>query len=310
MTLLSVIPSLTPTLDDYVYATDADLGGSPTEQADGRTTFTAIRDLLQANLTTAVASTGYNISTDVKLARDAANSLALRNGTNAQQFGVFNTYTDASNYEGGYLRWAFNILEIATASAGTGTARGVRFSSARAGYDAFKFYTAGTGNPIAEIGASNGSNGQIRMLSGLYGFTFGALSTGAATVGITAAASGTVVKITNGNGTTVGGGLATLDAGALTIATGSITTTGTYHTVDTESAAASDDLDTIVAGTDGQFLILQAEDGARTVVAKDGTGNLQLAGDFSLDNAQDTLTLIYSAALTAWVEISRSDNGA
>jgi hypothetical protein len=73
MTLLSAIVSLTPTLDDYVYAVDADLGGSPTEQADGRTTFTAIRNLLQANLTTAtitvaaantsaLVSTGYSLT--------------------------------------------------------------------------------------------------------------------------------------------------------------------------------------------------------------------------------------------------------
>ena len=38
-------------------------------------------------------------SSDVILARDAANALALRNSTAAQQFNLYNTYTDASNYE-------------------------------------------------------------------------------------------------------------------------------------------------------------------------------------------------------------------
>ena len=36
---------------------------------------------------------------DTILARDAANTLAQRNGVNAQAFNIYNTYTDASNYE-------------------------------------------------------------------------------------------------------------------------------------------------------------------------------------------------------------------
>lgn len=99
-------------------------------------------------------------------------------------------------------------------------------------------------------------------------------------------------------------------ASTLTIATGAVTATGSYHLVDTEGAAASDDLDTINGGVDGSILIIRAANSARTVVAKDGTGNLQIAGDCTLDNAQDTLTLFYVGALSAWLEIARSDNGA
>lgn len=98
--------------------------------------------------------------------------------------------------------------------------------------------------------------------------------------------------------------------GELTIATGAITATGTYHTVDTEGNAASDDLDTISGGTDGRILIIRPASTARTVVAKDATGNLQLAGDFTMDNDRDMLTLIYDGTLSAWIEVSRSDNGA
>lgn len=94
----------------------------------------------------------------------------------------------------------------------------------------------------------------------------------------------------------------------LTIATGSITPNRSRHTVDTESDAATDDLDTIVALTDGTLLIISAADSARTVVAKDGTGNLNLAGDFSLDNVEDKLMLVCDG--TDWHELSRSDNGA
>ena len=40
---------------------------------------------------------GIGISTDVLLYRDAANTLALRNGTNAQTSRIYGTFTDASN---------------------------------------------------------------------------------------------------------------------------------------------------------------------------------------------------------------------
>lgn len=55
----------------------------------------------------------------------AANILAQRNGTNPQAFLVYGTYTDASNYEVGSFDWTTtaSALTIATAAAGTGTAR-------------------------------------------------------------------------------------------------------------------------------------------------------------------------------------------
>lgn len=80
--------------------------------------------------------------------------------------------------------------------------------------------------------------------------------------------------------------------------------------VDTEAAAATDNLATI-SGTAlrrGQLLVVMAKDTTHTVVCKDGTGNLQLAGDMTLDNAQDTLTLMYDGS--NWVELARSNNGA
>jgi hypothetical protein len=56
---------------------------------------------------------------------ESANILAQRNGTNAQTFRVYNTYTDASNYERGVFDWTTtaNTLTIGTQVAGTGTAR-------------------------------------------------------------------------------------------------------------------------------------------------------------------------------------------
>ena len=68
-----------------------------------------------------------NPSRDLTLAREAADTLAQRRGTNAQTFRLYNTYTDASNYERGIVRWASNGLEIGTEAAGSGTGRDMRF---------------------------------------------------------------------------------------------------------------------------------------------------------------------------------------
>jgi hypothetical protein len=62
---------------------------------------------------------------DTKILRDAAGVLALQNGTNAQTFRLYNTFTDASNYERGFFRWSSNVLEIGAEAAGTGTQRNV-----------------------------------------------------------------------------------------------------------------------------------------------------------------------------------------
>lgn len=64
---------------------------------------------------------------DVVLTRDAANVLALRNGVNAQTFRVYNTFTDASNYEVGVLQWSGNVLQVGTDKAGSGSSRATTF---------------------------------------------------------------------------------------------------------------------------------------------------------------------------------------
>ena len=80
---------------------------------------------------TSSGSSGAYSSRDLVLARDAANTLAQRNGTNAQAFRVYNTYTDASNYERARLEWTSNVLRIGTEVAGTGTNRQVLLLGAR-----------------------------------------------------------------------------------------------------------------------------------------------------------------------------------
>lgn len=93
-----------------------------------------------------------------------------------------------------------------------------------------------------------------------------------------------------------------------TISNGTIHISASFHTLDTEDAAVSDDLDTINGGAPGDTLILRGENGDRTVVLKNATGNLHLAGNFYLDNIRDTIQLVYDGAY--WLELNRSNNGA
>ena len=96
------------------------------------------------------------------------------------------------------------------------------------------------------------------------------------------------------------------DASELTIATGAVTVTNGFHKIDTEADASTDDLDTINGGVTGMILYLVSANSARDTTLKDGTGNLALAGDFTLSSTSDTITLIYDGA--NWLEVSRSNN--
>jgi hypothetical protein len=72
---------------------------------------------------------GATAEPDLKLYRDAADTLAQRRGTNAQTFNLYNTYTDASNYERAILRWNVNTFQLITEGNGTGTQRDIQISA-------------------------------------------------------------------------------------------------------------------------------------------------------------------------------------
>jgi len=94
----------------------------------------------------------------------------------------------------------------------------------------------------------------------------------------------------------------------LVISGGVITPTRSIIDVATEGGAATDDLDTINNGIKSRLLIIRADSSSKTVVLKNGTGNLKLAGaDFSLDHQNDRIVLIGDT--NKWIELSRSDNG-
>lgn len=103
-----------------------------------------------------------------------------------------------------------------------------------------------------------------------------------------------------------------INPSTLTIATGAVTVSSSSpivpQAIDTEAAAASDDLDTISGTIAGQVLILSAANTARTVVLKDGTGNLKLVGDFALDDNEKRLTVVSDGSnLTEIARTSSAD---
>ena len=70
---------------------------------------------------------GSNAVADLSLFRDAANTLAQRNGANAQTSRIYNTFTDSSNYERLAFKWTSNTFQIQPEAAGTGVVRPLQF---------------------------------------------------------------------------------------------------------------------------------------------------------------------------------------
>ncbi len=103
-------------------------------------------------------------------------------------------------------------------------------------------------------------------------------------------------------------GGAKLGAGSiLTISSGSITITSSYHLVDTEASATIDDLTTIVCSNVGQIVVLGSANSTRDIVLKDGDGLRLAGGDFTLTDTDDTITLICWTT-NKFSEVARSNN--
>ena len=125
----------------------------------------------------------------------AADILAQRRTTNAQTFRIYNTFTDASNYERGFVRWDSNRLEVGTEKAGTGTARTCRFGNIAEGEF---FESVPDGTPSIYSGGS-------RFYFGTYYLGIGT-ATGAPQHGIALTAGGESLRVV-GSTTAAGGTL-------------------------------------------------------------------------------------------------------
>ena len=105
--------------------------------------------------------------------------------------------------------------------------------------------------------------------------------------------------------------LGTQEESELTIATGSVTSTIGMHTIDTESDAAADTLDNIIA-TDGFLILIRVENAARVVTLaheSGGAGQLSLSGNsnIALDSVDKYVLLQFDsgASPTTWNEVGK-----
>lgn len=102
-------------------------------------------------------------------------------------------------------------------------------------------------------------------------------------------------------------GLLTLTPTTQTIAAGVITPASVVINLDTEGAAATDDLVTITAGAQGQLILLKTVSDARDITIKNGTGNIDSGGnDRVLHLVQDMWLGIYTGS--AWRELVFSES--
>lgn len=117
------------------------------------------------------AAAGAANAADLLLLRDAANTLAQKNGVNAQAFRLYNTFTDASNYERLGISWASNICTIQAENLGTGSARQLIINLAAGGVSAPAISIRSTNNGIYSSNVNvldfvAGGNGMLSLQNG------------------------------------------------------------------------------------------------------------------------------------------------
>jgi hypothetical protein len=90
-----------------------------------------------------------------------------------------------------------------------------------------------------------------------------------------------------------------------TIASGAVTVTASLMILDTEGAAATDDLNTINGGTDGMRVVFMTTNSSRDVVFKNAVDNIRCAADKTIPNTSSTIEFIYRSS-SGWKMISEA----
>lgn len=87
----------------------------------------------------------------------------------------------------------------------------------------------------------------------------------------------------------------------LTLASDTVTVTKSFHLIDTEGAASTDNLATINGGSAGDILVFAAANSSRDVVVKHGTGNIKIdsEADVTLTTADMIIIAVYNG--TNWL---------
>lgn len=281
-----------------------------------------------ATLTTprTINGTSFNGSANITVSASTTNTLTLGSGLTGTSFNgasavtatvdatALNTVSKIVSRDASGNFAASTITATSFSGPLTGTVTGNVTGNAST---ATTLQTARTINGVSFSGASNitvTAANPAALTRGTYLTGANYDGSAAATWAVDATdlntASKVVARDSSGNfaaGAITANRFVTAAGSTLTIAAGVVTVTTGYHALDTEAAAATDDLDTINGGVAGMMLILRAASSVRDVVAKKGTGNLRLASDFTLTHTDDRLTLLFDGV--NWNELCRADNG-
>ncbi|MQW43504.1 hypothetical protein GHK68_14675 [Sinorhizobium meliloti] len=149
-------------------------------------------------------------------------------------------------------------------------------------------------DPRTDLVANRTSNSQLRKVAGIDAFTF-------------------PFNDANNWGPTLVSGRPNFvrHVSTLSIAGGVLTLTGTragLYVIDTEGAAATDDLDTITDADafDGDTIVLKTSSSSRDVTIKNGTGNINAGADRVLNSGSDQIMLMYFGG--TWYAFPYADN--
>lgn len=271
-----------------------------------------------ATLTTprTINGTSFNGSANITVSASTTNTLTLGSGLTGTSFNGASAVT--ATVDATALNTVSKIVSRdASGNFAAGTVTATLSGNASTATSAATLTTARTINGTSFNGSANitiTAANPAALTRGTYLTGTNYDGSAAATWAVDATdlntASKVVARDSSGNfaaGAITANRFVTAAGSTLTIAAGVVTVTTGYHALDTEAAAATDDLDTINGGVAGMMLILRAASSVRDVVAKKGTGNLRLASDFTLTHTDDRLTLLFDGV--NWNELCRSDNG-
>lgn len=228
-------------------------------------------DLIVANTAHIGWSATLNTSSyDTAWARDAAGQIGQRNGANPQAYHIYNTYTDANNYERATIDWTTtaNVLTMGTQKLGSGLTRdlqiliggvikldhGITLAATWSTADDFK--TSGNlsaGNNAFWVQAS-GAFSALLWNGGIWGWTPDGSASGSSVLD-TGFARPAAALIDCNNGTA--GGAAQLRLNGVTVANlpaASNTYKGARATVTDATQTLTAGIGTVVAGTGGNVV--------------------------------------------------------
>src|SRR5439155_25147477 len=129
-------------------------------------TFTGVQTMTSPALTTPTITTSLLFANGQGFYDTAANTTELYNSTSAQTFRIYNTRTDASNYERFEIKWASNECQVSTGKAGTGTARVLDvYYGDGSGQKAIRIPTATTASLTlgGSVGTSTNASGVVTV---------------------------------------------------------------------------------------------------------------------------------------------------